>query len=88
MFGEPCETACANMSDETKPTYCASTKEGSEIQPGVSTTAEIEKKCESDLDEADLDKIQAEVKPKVTVYSEVWAMNRFHGNISLESKLS
>ena len=36
--------------------------------------------ADSDLDDADLDKILTDIKPKSTVNAELWAMNRFHGN--------
>ena len=52
------------------------------IDPNQDQPNTAEDKADSDLDETDLDKIQADIKPKFTVNSEVWAMNRFHGNYS------
>ena len=57
------------------------TTDPNQDQPNIA-----EDKADSDLDETDLDKIQAEIKPKSTVNSEVWAMNRFHGNYSKRTR--
>ena len=87
------ETACTSVPSDNdnnmldrKQFSC--TSQVNDIQPSISTVEstikEPAEKADSDLDDEKLDKIQSDVKPKSTVNSEIWALNRFHGNPSFK----
>lgn len=74
------ETTVAGISNK----FCI----GRITKPLVSTdsTCPVEKDDLSDLDEEQLDIIQKVVKPKTTLRTENWAMNRFNGTIICNSR--
>ncbi|MCG7868686.1 MAG: hypothetical protein JAY74_20230 [Candidatus Thiodiazotropha taylori] len=64
--------------DENPQAANVSTSHDDEIT-NATNISHTPEKAESDLGDDDLDRLQSEVKPKNTIRTESWAMNRFNG---------